>query len=65
MGMPKEDFPKLPEFKEENAIELEQALLKEGLSLTLFASSNDETRYVLNGVLFSVKGNKIKRRYYQ
>ncbi len=60
MGLPKEDFPKLPEFKEENAIELEQAMLKDGLSLTLFASSNDETRYVLNGVLFSVKGNKIK-----
>ncbi len=60
MGLPKEEFPKLPEYKEENEIEIEQAMLKEGLSLTMFASSNDETRYVLNGVLFYVKGNKIR-----
>ncbi len=60
MGLPKEDFPKLPEFKEENSIQLEQAMLKDGLSLTLFASSSDETRYVLNGVLFYVKGNKVR-----
>ena len=60
MGLPKEDYPKLPEFKQENSIEIEQSVIKEGLSLTLFASSNDETRYVLNGVLFHVKGNKIK-----
>ncbi len=60
MGLPKDEFPKFPEFKEENAIELEQAVLKESLALTIFASSNDETRYVLNGVLFFVKGNKIR-----
>ncbi|MCB9799845.1 MAG: DNA polymerase III subunit beta [Candidatus Omnitrophica bacterium] len=60
MGLGKEDFPKLPEVKDDQAIEIEQAVIKESLSLTIFASSNDETRYILNGVLFSVKGNKIR-----
>lgn len=54
LGLPKEDYPKLPEFDEKNAIEVEQGVIKEGLSLTIFAISNDETRYVLNGVLISI-----------
>lgn len=60
MGLGKEEYPKLPEWKEENALQLEQALVKECLSLTVFAISNDETRYVLNGILISVKGDKIR-----
>jgi DNA polymerase-3 subunit beta len=59
MGLSKEDFPKLPEWKEGNAVTLEQSLLKESLSLTSFAISYDETRYVLNGVLISLKDDKI------
>jgi DNA polymerase-3 subunit beta len=60
MGLGKEDYPKLPEWKEENAYEIEQAILKECLGLTIFAISNDETRYVLNGILLSIEGNKIR-----
>lgn len=60
MGLAKDDFPKLPERNEEQAIELEQALVKESLTLTSFAISHDETRYVLNGVLISAKGSKIR-----
>jgi len=60
MGLSKEDYPPFPEIKDENAIEIEQALIKESLSLTIFASSNDETRYVLNGVLLLIEGNKCK-----
>ncbi|MBU3758548.1 MAG: DNA polymerase III subunit beta [Candidatus Omnitrophica bacterium] len=60
MGLSKEDFPKLPEIDEKTAIEFEQALVKESLELTSFAISNDETRYVLNGVLLSIKGNQVK-----
>lgn len=54
MGLDKEDFPKLPESQTEKTIEIEQKLLKESLSLTSFAISHDETRYVLNGVLISL-----------
>ncbi|OGW84255.1 MAG: DNA polymerase III subunit beta [Omnitrophica bacterium GWA2_52_8] len=60
MGLSVDDYPKLPEFNLEDAVELDQAVLKEGLSLTAFAISYDETRYVLNGVLLSVKGNKLR-----
>jgi DNA polymerase III subunit beta len=60
MGLTKEDYPKLPEWSAKEGIELEQAMVKEGLTLTSFAISYDETRYVLNGVLLSVKGNKIR-----
>lgn len=59
MGLSKDDFPKLPEWSEESAITLEQSVVKESLTLTSFAISNDETRYVLNGVLIIIKDNRI------
>ena len=54
MGLGREEFPKLPEFKDKKAIKLEQAALKQMLALTSFAVSFDETRYVLNGTLFKI-----------
>ena len=60
MGLGKEDYPKLPEFSMENAIEMDQSSIKESLSLTSFAISHDETRYVLNGVLLSFQGNIVR-----
>lgn len=57
MGMDKEDYPQLPEPSFENAIEIDQGVLKEAIQLTCFAVSRDETRYVLNGILLAVKGD--------
>lgn len=54
MGLAKEEFPKLPEFKDKKAIKVDQGVLRQALSLTAFAVSLDETRYVLNGVLFKI-----------
>lgn len=54
MGLAKEEFPKLPEFKDKKAIKINQGVLKQILSLTAFAVSFDETRYVLNGILFKI-----------
>lgn len=59
LGLSKEDYPKLPEYSQENGIEIPQAVIKEGLTLTFFAISRDETRYILNGVLVSIKEDKI------
>ncbi len=59
MGLPCEDFPKLPEFKEGGVIKIEQCVLKEMLILTSFAVSLDETRYILNGILFKINKNKL------
>lgn len=60
MGLDKEEYPKLPEFSLEEAIDLEQAVIKESLLLTSFAISHDETRYVLNGALLSIQGNQTR-----
>jgi len=57
MGLGKEEFPRLPEFKDKEVIKLEQALLKQMLNLTSFAVSFDETRYILNGILFKINKN--------
>ena len=59
MGLPKEEFPKLPEFKDKEAIKIEQAALKEMLLKTAFSVSHDETRYVLNGILFKIENDTI------
>jgi DNA polymerase-3 subunit beta len=60
MGLDKEEYPKLPEFSLEEAIEIEQSIIKESLTLTAFAISHDETRYVLNGVLLSIQGDQLR-----
>ncbi|MDD3293278.1 MAG: DNA polymerase III subunit beta [Geobacteraceae bacterium] len=60
MGLDKEEYPKLPDFSLSDSIEVEQAVIKESLSLTSFAISHDETRYVLNGVLLSIHGQTTK-----
>ncbi|MFA5005367.1 MAG: DNA polymerase III subunit beta [Candidatus Omnitrophota bacterium] len=59
MGMAKEEFPKLPEFKDKKAIKIEQQKLKQMLGLTSFAVSFDETRYILNGILFKIGKNNM------
>ena len=57
LGLPKEDFPKLPEFENKPTIVMEQAILKTMLNMTHFSMSYDETRYVLNGALFLFKSD--------
>lgn len=59
MGLPGEEFPKLPEFKDKEVIKLDQSTLKEMLALTSFAVSFDETRYILNGILLQIKNNNL------
>lgn len=59
IGLSSEEFPKLPEFKDKEVIRLEQDTLKQILGLTSFAVSFDETRYVLNGILFKLQRNNL------
>jgi DNA polymerase-3 subunit beta len=59
MGLPREEFPRLPEFKDREVVKLEQLELKQTLNLTSFAASTDETRYILNGILFQIKNNNL------
>lgn len=58
-GMPEAEFPGLPAFDGAVEFTLKAADLKDGLRKTHYAISLDETRYVLNGIFFSFKGDKL------
>ncbi len=58
IGLPKEEFPQLL-FKNKDQIVLESGIFKKMMNLTDFAMSRDDTRFVLNGILLSVKGDKL------
>ena len=64
VGLAKEDFPQLPEVssaaRHTDAIKIPQKKLKHMIQLTSFAMSHDESRYVLNGILFSFKDKSLK-----
>ena len=59
MGLGKEDFPSLPEFKDKKAIQINQGIFKQMLALTIFAVSIDQTRYVLNGILLKISQSQL------
>ncbi len=59
-GLPKDDFPILPEVKKDKVLKINGLLLQDMIRKTLFAVSTDETRYVLNGVFFQAEGGKVK-----
>src|SRR6202521_224336 len=59
LGLPEEEFPPLPKFDSAKVITIRQKDLRDGLRKTSYAISTDETRYVLNGLLFSLKENKL------
>jgi DNA polymerase-3 subunit beta len=59
LGLPEEEFPPLPRFENAKEFTLSQKQLGDALKKTSYAISTDETRYVLNGILFSFKENKL------
>lgn len=58
-GLPAEDFPPLPNFEERHVVVVPQDKIKGMLKRTAFAASTDETRYVLNGILFNLREQKL------
>jgi DNA polymerase-3 subunit beta len=59
MGLPPEEFPPFPRFENAREFKISQKQLRDALRKTAYAISTDETRYVLNGILFSFKENKL------
>ncbi len=59
LGLPEEEFPPLPKFENAKVFNLKQKELRDALKKTAYAISTDETRYVLNGILFSFKESKL------
>ena len=59
MGLAEDEFPALPKLETAKGFTLKQKDIKDALRKTAYAISTDETRYVLNGILFSFKENKL------
>ncbi len=59
-GSSVEDFPRLPDIKEEKIIKISQGLFYDMIRQTIFAVSTDETRQILIGELFEIRNERIK-----
>ena len=58
-GLSADEFPPLPQFKDDKKVVLPQETLKGMMRKTSFAISTDESRYVLNGIFISLKDHKM------
>src|SRR5439155_5985371 len=58
-GLSADEFPPLPNFKEDKKVALPQETVKGMMKKTSFAISTDESRYVLNGIYISLKDHKM------
>ena len=59
MGISAEEFPKLPDSTDDKTYTLEQGEIATMLSNVSYAQSTDETRFILNGVYFNFKDEKL------
>jgi DNA polymerase III subunit beta len=54
-GLDPEEFPSLPVYEAASFSDISSAVMKEMIEKTVFAASNEESRYHLNGILFLQK----------
>jgi len=59
VGMARANFPALPLFPAESAIRIPAVVLRNLIAKTIFAISNEESRYTLNGALLVLKPDSI------
>ncbi|HMG03314.1 MAG TPA: hypothetical protein VK596_09285, partial [Edaphobacter sp.] len=59
VGMARANFPQVPEFPATGAVRIPVAALKNMVSKTIFAISNEESRYTLNGALLVLKAESM------
>lgn len=59
VGMARANFPQVPEFPSSGVITIPVASLKNLIAKTIFAISNEESRYTLNGALLILKAESI------
>ena len=59
IGAPKAEYPVLPEFDRHEAFEVSIGTIADMVQKTIFAASSDETRHVLNGVLWSARKGEL------
>ncbi len=59
VGMARSNFPSLPAFPTANVVKLPAQLLHTMIAKTIFAISNEESRYTLNGALMVLKADSM------
>jgi DNA polymerase III subunit beta len=59
VGMARANFPQVPEFPESGLTSIPGPSLKNLISKTIFAISNEESRYTLNGALLILKAESL------
>ena len=60
IGTPKSEYPAIPEVKRENSILLDPIKLQKMIEKTAFSASTQETRYILNGLLWNNTADKFE-----
>ena len=60
LGLPPEEFPMLPEVREEVSFTIDPEVLRDGIKKTSFAISLDESRAILTGILMQVAEEGLK-----
>jgi len=60
LGLPAEEYPKLPQVKDENSFSIPQRVLRDMIRQTIFAVSTDEARAILTGILMVFEGDTIR-----
>ena len=58
-GMAPDDFPPLPRFSEQRKFRVNQEWLHSAIRRTIYAVSEESSRYVLNGILFHIRDGKL------
>jgi len=59
VGMARSNFPSVPVFPSEGSVKIPSAILRTLIARTIFAISNEESRYTLNGALLILKPQSI------
>lgn len=60
IGMPKSEYPAIPEVEHANSVSLDPLLLQQMIEKTAFSASTQETRYILNGLLWNNTADKFE-----
>ena len=59
VGMARANFPQVPEFPNTSVVNIPVAVLRNLIAKTIFAISNEESRYTLNGALLILKAESV------
>ncbi len=59
VGLSSDEYPKFPEIKSDNLLNISSIILNEMIDKTIFSISNDETKYNLNGIFIKYENSKL------